>query len=309
MNGNQPSSPLLSNVYWIGPNNFNHPQSSYTYPNATNSLNGTYWYFINYTNGCSDSISVNVTVESLPVIVSSSKVDNLCFDNSNGSIELTLSQTGYNILWSNGSTSQNLYNLPNGEYTVTVSNNGCTIQQSFTIQSPDSISINIAELKYPFCNTITGKIQVSVTGGIAPYTYQWQPSVSSDSLATNLAGGVYSITVTDQNGCTAQLTVNLNCVEDTIIIPQLVTPNNDGKNDVWAVDLSNYPSNQVKIFNRWGNLVYSAAPYTQPWDGRVGDNIPLSLGNGYLPVGTYFYVIDLLGDGTQIFKGYLELQY
>jgi hypothetical protein len=67
----------------------------------------------------------------------------------------------------------------------------------------------------------------------------------------------------------------------------------------------------VKIFNRWGNLVFSANPYlpNNYWDGKVGADVLLSIGNEYLPVGTYYYVIDLYGDGSKIYKNYIELQY
>jgi gliding motility-associated-like protein len=69
--------------------------------------------------------------------------------------------------------------------------------------------------------------------------------------------------------------------------------------------ISNFPHNNVKIYNRWGNLVYEADHYVGDWDGysngkRVMNN------KERLPVGTYYYVIDL-GDGHEPFVGYLYL--
>jgi gliding motility-associated-like protein len=73
------------------------------------------------------------------------------------------------------------------------------------------------------------------------------------------------------------------------IIPTAFTPNNDGDNDVWELPYVDvlYPENQVFVYNRWGNLLYSSqkgAYATNPWDGTF-EGKPL-------PVGSYFYVIE-----------------
>jgi gliding motility-associated-like protein len=80
-----------------------------------------------------------------------------------------------------------------------------------------------------------------------------------------------------------------------IVVPSAFTPNGDGQNDFWElvnIDQA-YPENQVKIYNRWGELIYDSPKgnySSKPWDG-THNNKPM-------PVGSYFYVITLKEDGS-----------
>ena len=79
------------------------------------------------------------------------------------------------------------------------------------------------------------------------------------------------------------------CEEYNPLIPTVFTPNNDGRNDLFIIDNLHalYPESEVKIVNRWGNLVFESEGYLNPWDGTM-------LGSGeLLPAGTYFYRIYL----------------
>ena len=69
-------------------------------------------------------------------------------------------------------------------------------------------------------------------------------------------------------------------------LPTSFTPNNDGYNDTWDVDgLLDYNLADIRIFDRWGQVVHRSVGYSQPWDGRNGGK--------EVPVGTYYYAIDL----------------
>ena len=87
-------------------------------------------------------------------------------------------------------------------------------------------------------------------------------------------------------------------------VPTIITPNNDGVNDVFAVpcllDEVEFPNSQIIIFNRWGDEVYrSRQPYTNDWDGKF---------NGEdLPPGTYFYVLNI-GNGSPTQNGFFMIQ-
>ena len=84
-------------------------------------------------------------------------------------------------------------------------------------------------------------------------------------------------------------------VDDILFIPNVLTPNGDGFNDSWEIrNISLFPKNSVRILNRWGDQVYSTNNYTNNWDG--------SYGNGLLPAGTYYYILDL-GGSWGVFKG------
>lgn len=92
----------------------------------------------------------------------------------------------------------------------------------------------------------------------------------------------------------------------TIEIPDGFSPNGDGINDFFEIpNLYKYPNNNIKIFNRWGALIYEAAPYQNDWDGR--SHHPATIGED-LPVSTYYYILDL-GDGVLApFTGYIFLK-
>ncbi len=88
-------------------------------------------------------------------------------------------------------------------------------------------------------------------------------------------------------------------------IPEGFSPNGDGINDPFVIrGILHYPNNTFVIFNRWGNKVYETSHYQNTWDGRSSTG--LRFGGDELPVGTYFYVLDL-GDGSDIFKGSIYL--
>jgi gliding motility-associated-like protein len=90
-------------------------------------------------------------------------------------------------------------------------------------------------------------------------------------------------------------------VHPALNVAELITPNGDQHNDTWQIQgIESYPQLAVKVLNRWGDVVYSAQPYTNTWNG---DN---------LPSGTYFWVVYPLGiDNTpedEVIKGLLELR-
>jgi gliding motility-associated-like protein len=78
------------------------------------------------------------------------------------------------------------------------------------------------------------------------------------------------------------------------------TPNGDGVNDTWTLPgIENYPNATVKIFNRWGSIVFeTTTPATEAWDGTNEGEI--------LPVASYYYVIDL-GDGSKEVNGIISI--
>ncbi|WP_347051948.1 gliding motility-associated C-terminal domain-containing protein [Flavobacterium olei] len=83
------------------------------------------------------------------------------------------------------------------------------------------------------------------------------------------------------------------------------TPNNDGKNDLFRIDcIESYPNNELKVFNRYGALVYNKANYENDWNGTANVSGVVNRGD-MLPTGTYFYVITI-GDGT-VKKGWLSI--
>ncbi|MBL7953302.1 MAG: gliding motility-associated C-terminal domain-containing protein [Flavobacteriales bacterium] len=91
----------------------------------------------------------------------------------------------------------------------------------------------------------------------------------------------------------------------TLVIPNAFSPNKDGTNDVYTIEnIGYYPNNNFVVFNRWGNKVFEATPYTNTWDGTNQFGGPLG---EELPESTYYYVLDP-GTGDEAFTGYIYLR-
>jgi gliding motility-associated-like protein len=79
-----------------------------------------------------------------------------------------------------------------------------------------------------------------------------------------------------------------------------MSPNDDGRNDVFKIDCAlNYPNNEIVIFNRWGNEVYSSKPYKNDWKGTYQ--------NAQLPDGTYYYIFKFNDDKHKDKQGYIVI--
>ncbi|MCA0133431.1 Ig-like domain-containing protein, partial [Winogradskyella alexanderae] len=131
--------------------------------------------------------------------------DVLCRTEATGDIDITVigGQAPFNFSWNNGATTEDLTDVIAGNYSLTITDaNGCSITGNFTIAQPSqqlSSSRNIVNVA---CNgENTGSIDLSVTGGTAPYTFAWSNGETTEDIS-NLIAGTYNVTVTDANGCT-----------------------------------------------------------------------------------------------------------
>lgn len=106
-------------------------------------------------------------------------------------------------------------------------------------------------------------------------------------------------------GCDSTVYLQLTILSPAVVIPEVFTPNGDNKNEVFKIkNIDRYPHNHILIFNRWGNKVYEGKPYMNEWDGK--NYFGPKVGGDSLPVGTYFYLLNL-GDGSETIKGYIYL--
>lgn len=162
---------------------------------------GTYTLLITAQNGCSARRTVTVIAGNAPG-VQATATDVSCFGGKNGSV--TSSVAGgtppYTYQWSSGSgLSVSINGLSTGIYTVTVTDsNGCTGTASASVQQPPPLNITIAQR---VCTTGSPGLTVSASGGTPPYAYVWPTGVTT-AEACFTAGGTYTVTVTDSNGCT-----------------------------------------------------------------------------------------------------------
>ena len=188
--------------------------SPYTYlwnnGNTTSTLNsiaaGTYTATITDAKGCTNTRIVTISQPLAALSVTNSLTHINCFNQSTGVINTTV--TGgtfpYTYVWSTGATTSNISGLPTGTYTLTINDaNGCVQTNTNTInQPPARLDATVASTNNVGCfGGNSGSISINVTGGVTPFTYQWNTGASSQNL-TGLSNGSYTVTVTDANGCT-----------------------------------------------------------------------------------------------------------
>ncbi|MBL0343395.1 MAG: gliding motility-associated C-terminal domain-containing protein [Bacteroidetes bacterium] len=171
---------------------------------------GTYTVSITDANGCTQSATGTISQPAGSLAASLSPTQNvLCFGGSNGSLDLTVNggTAPYTYVWSNGATAQDINGLSAGIYTVTITDaNGCNSLQSAAVTQPAaSLSATSSNVQPVLCfSGNNGSININVSGGTAPYTFNWSNGSSSQNL-NNISSGTYSVTITDANGCTTNL--------------------------------------------------------------------------------------------------------
>lgn len=146
--------------------------------------------------------------------------------------------SGYSYLWSNGAITQDIDSVGAGTYTVTITDaNGCTTTASATITEPLPLTVSLANLAEVRCNGGTdGEIDITVTGGTPPYSFNWSNSTTTEDN-TNLTAGSYDVTVTDAAGCEA--IGNYTISEPTAItVTDTITPAACGTSANGAIDIT-----------------------------------------------------------------------
>lgn len=268
---------------------------------------GQYAVTVTDANGCTAELGTEVT--GTPAVTAEASIfDNLCHGGSDGAIDLTVTggTAPFNHAWAHGPESEDLFDLPAGTYTVTVTDaNGCSFQETYTVGQSDELDIQATLSEYhggynvsPYQGT-NGSIELNVTGGNGPYTYLWSNGATTPGL-NGMPAGSYGVEVTDVNGCTAFITIVLTEPND-LQMPTGFTPNQDGMNDTFFVQgLDAYPRNQLTIVNRWGNVVFDRLNYRNDWRGE-------NVQGGELPNGTYFAILKV-NEGERILQGYVDLR-
>ncbi|OQP42734.1 hypothetical protein A4H97_11245 [Niastella yeongjuensis] len=116
----------------------------------------------------------------------------------------------YSIAWSNGATTENITGLTTGNYLAYVKDDrGCQTQQQVKVTTPNPITVNNPVVIQPVCTGYcNGAISYTVSGGTAPYSYQWSNGSAAQTLSA-LCAGSYSVKIIDAKGCSEKQTFNL----------------------------------------------------------------------------------------------------
>lgn len=152
-------------------------------------------------------------------------------NNNNGSATMNVNGgvPPYSYQWNGGGTSQAISSLGSGNYTVTVTDdNGCVITQSCVVSPANgqSVTVNYINQTVTCFGQSNGSLTLNISGGTAPFNYQWSNGLPSTQNQNNLAAGIYTVTVTDQTGCAVttnatintppQLTIQQNSVQNVL---------------------------------------------------------------------------------------------
>jgi gliding motility-associated-like protein len=142
--------------------------------------------------------------------------------------------------------------------------------------------------------------------------YSWSPAnlcLPPDVATTVVSPDIttwFIVTGTDANGCSSSDSVLVTVSCDTLFVPSGFSPNGDNINDYFVISqLEKYPNANLKIFNRWGALVYEKDKYDNTWNGLSNSDL-IRMGEE-LPDGTYYYVLDLK-DGNDPLQGFVVLR-
>jgi gliding motility-associated-like protein len=190
---------------------------SYNWSNGATTQNiamlnaGVYSVTVKDASGCSATASATVAQTNAP---QTSAVANqiTCHGAANGSIVLTVSggTPGYTYNWSNSQTTQNISALTGGTYTVTVHDTqNCSASALATITDPAAISIILSKQDEKCFGDANANVNSIVSGGAGLYIYVWSNGATTGNIAS-LIINTYTLTVTDQNACTATASVTLN---------------------------------------------------------------------------------------------------
>lgn len=184
-----------------------------TNSNRTGLPIGTYSATVTDANACAKIISRTIEQPEAP-LSAAANVDNVnCFGETTGAIELEVEggTAGYSFQWSGTTaTTQEVYDLPAGEYFVTVTDaNDCTLTLTEIILEPSAALAVSSNVSHPTCGNANGSISLDVNGGTAPYFYNWNDGSTSKNR-TGLAAGTYTVVVSDFFDCTQTLTSVVN---------------------------------------------------------------------------------------------------
>jgi len=169
-----------------------------------NAIPGEY-LLISVVGECRGTVEGFATVVSNDLMIEFASEDPDCFDDSDGNLNLAINGglEPFIIEWEDGSSELIRENLSAGNFLVTVTDaSGCSQISNITLQNPTLLEAQSSVIGMSTCsNPAGGSIDVQVQGGIEPYTFIWNTMDETASLS-NLGSGIYTLTISDQNGCT-----------------------------------------------------------------------------------------------------------
>ncbi|EAY28994.1 T9SS type B sorting domain-containing protein [Microscilla marina] len=248
---------------------------------------GTYWVDVTF-----GTCSVRDSLQILPPVVDFGGAETSVCAGQTLVLDATLpGALGY--LWSNGTTDATLSVTNAGTYSVTVRLNNCeatgSIKVSF-INPPDASLATRNDTILCTGGSLTLQPKAAIDGITA--TYLWSDGSTTPTL-TITNPGLYWVAVTE-GICTARDTVVVNRANCNLYVPNVITPNGDGKNDTFKIPGLDKSGWKLIISNRLGNVIYRRNDYQNDWNG------------GSAPAGLYFYSLTYKDTGVS-YKGWIKI--
>ncbi len=173
-------------------------------PSVNNLEAGNYAVTITDALGCTEELDFLLTQPNA-LLVQGSISDVTCHNFTNGSVQISVSGgvADYSYLWSNGTNLEDATDLATGNYSVSVTDaNGCITIESYEITSPEELRITFDPQDVHCYGDATGTITSEISGGVPGYNYLWNNGLTGPSIG-NIPTGVYTLQITDTNGCIA----------------------------------------------------------------------------------------------------------
>lgn len=235
-----------------------------TGPAAAGLSAGTYTVTVTDANGCTETTSVAVDQPAVSISAVATVTDAACFGSTTGSVDLSVSNgvVPVTYLWSNGSADEDIEDLSAGIYTVSVTDTkGCKTVATATVGQPEKISGTIIVTNAACQGGDSGYANLSVSGGVPPYTYLWSNGATTEDADT-LSAGTYTVEITDANGCTASVSCIISQPASTL-----------GGSIISQTNASEYGTNT-------GSVTVSGTGGSGSYDYRIN-------GGPYQPSGTF----------------------
>ncbi|MBK6838325.1 MAG: SprB repeat-containing protein [Bacteroidetes bacterium] len=203
---------------------------------ATGLSAGSYSVRVTDSNGC--TLTQNAVVsEPSPLNTNIHTSDVNCFGGSDGSamVEITGGSPGYTYSWSNGATVNSVTGIRAGNYNVTITDqHGCTILGAVSLSEPAALALAFTTTDALCFGSSDGIAIANISGGTPPYNYQWSPSGGSQEIARDLPAGTYSLSVTDEHGCTQSSSLTIGAPPAIQVITNQQNARCYGSSDAFA---------------------------------------------------------------------------
>lgn len=236
---------------------------------------GNYQITVTDANGCTTSADYTLIDPSM-LVINSIVNPTTCYNTIDASVTLQVSggTTPYTYLWNNGQTGSSLNGVLAGNYSVTVTDGGgCSTTASYFIPSTPQLTVDVTtDSLFTIWLGEGVNLNAQANGGTGQLQYSWNPPENlsctdcSNPLATPTLNTQYGVVVTDENGCTAFDAVYIEILF-AMYVPNTFTPNGDGDNDQFFAVSESVKKFNMRIFDRWGEEVFTTTSIYDGWDG------------------------------------------